>query len=376
MKKIGFIFFVILLVACVNKKSKTEKSKVVDTITDTVIQIEVFPELKNEEVFLKNKEPFGEIINLKGKHITGDTAIFRLKESAMLVKENRLILRNNYSTPTIRVFSLPELKQLSFAGKLGNGPDEFQSTSLVPTPDSLLLSYLYDNNRNRLYRITKKGDIVFCKYPFEKQIRQKRQFVPEREMANVAKNDFLFVTNSKTGKSIYRIFMQNDTAKQKEIFNLALNAKRKSPFAYIGAFAINAEKNRMVYGYKYFKMLKFMDLEAKKVRTINFEQSTFKENTIYKVNGLDQNITHYWKVSAQPNYVYFLYSGRTPAQVYRDGRKGVHYIYIEQFDWNGNPIKKYRLDRWGYIAVDEANGKIYLASTNDDDPFYEYQLAK
>ena len=47
----------------------------------------------------------------------------------------------------------------------------------------------------------------------------------------------------------------------------------------------------------------------------------------------------------------------------RDNKLKKKYIFVEQYDWNGNPIKRYKLDDWGYFCVDENNSKIYLVST-------------
>ena len=58
----------------------------------------------------------------------------------------------------------------------------------------------------------------------------------------------------------------------------------------------------------------------------------------------------------------------------RAAQKENYYIYVEQYDWNGIPIRKYKLDQWGYFTVDEKNEKLYLTSTNHDDPFFEYNL--
>ena len=115
-------------------------------------------------------------------------------------------------------------------------------------------------------------------------------------------------------------------------------------------------------------------METNEVRTLNFQQGDFNDGSLKMADGLDQNVTHYWGMCAQDNYVYCLYSGRTPVEVMRDFGKGKHYIYVEQFDWNGNPVKKYKLDHWGYFSVDEKNKRIIMMSTNDDDPFFFFQL--
>ncbi len=338
MKKAIFIIGSLLLFFACGKDKKEVKKEVSTDVPKEVVK--VFPQLEGGEFFLKNKNPFGEIIELNGKNITGDTVMFSLKETEMLIKDGYLIMKNLMATPTFRIFKLEDLKQVAAVGQKGQGPDDF----LFPTQEPFLA--------------TEKEQFSFA----------------EKQMTNIGKSDFIYVDNSKTGKSIFRTYKKGDSIVTEEIFNLALNPKRKSPFNYIGSFAVNTKKNRMVYGYKYFKMLKFMDLEGETVRTINFERDTFDEKSIYKVNGLDQNTTHYWKIAAGNEYVYLLYSGRTPSERVKEIRKGINFIYVEQYDWNGNPIKKYKLDEWGYFTVDEKNKKVILTSFNFDEPFLEYQL--
>jgi hypothetical protein len=196
----------------------------------------------------------------------------------------------------------------------------------------------------------------------------------DKAIVNIAPDDFLYVETSSTGKSIFRTSRIGDSIVTKDIYNLGLNPKRKSWTTYIGDFVVNPKQNRMAYAYKYFKIIKFMDLDAQTIRTINFEKVEFDESTNYVLDGLDKNVTHYWGACAGDDYVYFLYSGRTPYEVGREAGKKLHYIFVEQYDWNGNPIHKYKLDHWGYFTVDDKNKKIYLASTNDDDPFFVFQL--
>ncbi|WP_157908980.1 BF3164 family lipoprotein [Capnocytophaga sp. H4358] len=327
--------------------------------------------LEAGELFFKNKNPFGDDILLKGKQIVGDTAIFSVRESQLLIKNNYLIMKS-LTNPVFYIFNLPDLRLQKSLGKRGQAPDDFLLPTIISSVSNDWLCYLFENSQNKLYGLDEKGDIQIINKPFEEF--KKQELGATLQLANVSDDDFMYVTDSKTGKSIFRITQKGDSTNKKEVFNLGLNPTRKSPFAYIGDFAVNPQKNRMVYAYKYFKIIKFMDLEAQTVRTINFERDGFNEESPYKINGLDQNITHYWGVCAQDNYVYFLYSGRTPEDVWKESQKENYYIFVEQYDWNGNPICRYKLDQWGYFTIDEKNKKLYLASTNHDDPFFEFQL--
>ena len=367
-KSILLIVTIILCGSCTHK----QKPITVDTGSiDTVVTVLSFPELEAGEIFYKKQNPFGETVELTGKNITGDTVVFKPGECEMLIKDDRLIMKN--IRQPFRIFSLPNLTQQKGTGMYGNGPDEFLFPTLVPTSDTDKLCYLFEATNQKLYKLHEDGTIIYCPSVFNAQ-QKRNQFGEEMKLAHIEKNDFAFVANSPTGKSIYRTTQHGDSLSRREVFNLALNARCKSPFAYIGSFAVNPAKNRMAYAYKYFKIIKFMDLEAETVRTINFARDDFDDKTPYIIDGLDQNITHYWGACAQENYVYFLYSGRTPYEVVRAAQKENYYIYVEQYDWNGIPIRKYKLDQWGYFTVDEKNEKLYLTSTNHDDPFFEYNL--
>lgn len=364
-------FFVV--VGCQNKKTKSSLEDVV--VLDTIVQEVKLPELEAGEIFLKNKDLFGDILELKGEQILTDSFIFKPKESKIFLSKGHLIL-SNLPSPTetnhFHFFQYPEIRHLYSCGTHGNGADEFIYPFLVPTQDTTLSCYILEGTREKLYAMDKEGNITPQQFAFSSPMSGR--WSHKLDMVNLGANDFIYADNSKTGKSIFRSYEQNDSIVTTEVFSLQLNPKRKSPFTYVGDFGVNVKKNRMVYAYKYFKVLKFMDMEANTVRTLNFEQGDFNDGSLKLVDGLDQNVTHYWGMCAQDDYVYCLYSGRTPMEVFRDASKGNCYIYVEQFDWNGNPIRKYKLDHWGYFTVDEKGKRIILISTWDDDPFFSYRL--
>lgn len=364
-----FVFLLYCCIACKNNPTSSSLDGKMQDSTELQLKSEAFPELVAEEVFLKGKDPFKEIIELKGMHTIADTVVFKVGEAQAIIKENKMLLKTDHSLLTFR---LPDLIFEGFHGTWGIGPDELNHPLVVPAPkDPSLLSYLFESTQDKLYQIDKKGNISPDSFSFNKPDGFR---FSNKMLVNIAPGDFMYADDSPTGKSIFRASKDSGKINIREIFNLALNPKRKSPFSYIGDFVVNADKNRMAYAYKYFKMIKFMDLEAHAVRTINFEREEFNENTLYKIDGLDQNVTHYWGACAQDEYVYFLYSGRTPYDVVKDAGRRNYYIYVEQYDWNGNPVNKFKLDQWGYFTVDEPNKKIYLLSTNHDDPFFIYNL--
>ncbi len=360
----------ILLGFAACKQKQSEPSVVQNEEVQT--EEKLLSPLEAGEVFCKDKNPFGETIELTGENIETDSVIFKVSETRMLVRDNCLIVKNRYGEQPFMRFELPSMKLLGFSGRMGSGPDEFVSPTLCPSTDPDCLCYALELSNQKMYRYEKDGQLVYENIKLTEG-SPKNDF--SLEAAQIAPGDFMYVRNSKSGKSIFRSTQTGDSVSVREVFSLGLNPKRTSWTSYIGDFVANPKQNRMAYAYKYFKMIKFMDLEGETVRTINFEKEEFDESTTYKIDGLDQNVTHYWGACAGEEYVYFLYSGRTPVTVGREISKQQCYIFVEQYDWNGNPIHRYRLDRWGYFTVDEKNKQIYIASTSDDDPFFVFRLA-
>jgi hypothetical protein len=50
-------------------------------------------------------------------------------------------------------------------------------------------------------------------------------------------------------------------------------------------------------------------------------------------------------------------------------------MYVEKYDWNGNPVKKYKLnDFCVYTVLDEKTNRLVLSTYYYDDPLVVYQL--
>ena len=366
----NLILFIILLFICSCKPKKEQEMNV--EIPEETVEQKVLPPLESGNVSYKNKNPFGTIIEITGTQLIDDSVVWKVGETEMLVRNKQLVVKNNQQTPFMQ-FSLPNGQFLTFGnGRKGQGPDEFNFPHLVPTTDSTLLCYLFESTNQKLYQYLPTGEIIH--YPFDFEPGRRNAYYSDKQLVNIAPDDFIYTETSATGKSIFRTVRTSDSIATSEVFNLGLNPRRRSWANYVGDFIVNPKQNRMAYAYKYFKIIKFMDLEAQNVRTVNFEREEFDEGTNYVADGMDSNVTHYWGACAGEDYAYFLYSGRKPADVWRDNNNKQYYILVEQYDWNGNPVHTYKLDRWGYFSVDEKNKLIYLASTNDDDPIFVYTM--
>lgn len=357
--------------ACHSKSGQNSASTPAgDTLPETVETVRVFPKLIPGEVEL-NDDCFGDIIELQGLQKTTST-IFEVKETQMLVKDSLLIMANLNSGNMFLVFSLPDFRLVKSLGKMGRGPDEFQFPKLVPAEHNECLCYIYEQANNHLFALQK--DFSIKDLPFKLTGGQTKRMINDKQVISFSPNEFIYAESVKGGKAIFDFKVSNDSIRNEMIFNLSFSGSYKSWASYIGDFGANEKKQRAVYAYKYFKRLVFVDLKNNTSHTLIFNADNAKKSNDALAAMSPQNITHYWGMSAQKDHVYVLYSGRSPVDVTKEWSKKEYYIFVEKFDWNGNPVAKYRLNNWGYFCADEQNGKLYMASVNDADPFFEFNL--
>ncbi len=345
-----------------NKSQNPESAAPSDSFVLTSL-----PELQTGEVNL-TEDSLGKVIELAGEQIITNQ-IFKVRETEMLVKDSVLIMKSIFGENQFSVFRLPDFKLLKTFGKTGRGPDEFQYSHLVQSEDKNTLCFIYEMTNSKLYKVDRQLNLTPAEIRFEKP----EAMFDEKQLYSFGDKDFFYVGNSTNGKSIFRAQTLNDSLVTREVYNLSFSTKHRNWANYIGDFGANKAKGRLVYAYKYFKRLVFMDTTGTKIRILNFQSEEVQKKEVLAQLGPD-NVTHYWGMSCQPDYVYVLYSGRTPIEVTKQFKKEDFYIFVEQFDWNGNPIRKFKLDHWGYFCVDEKSNSLYIASVNDDEPVFRYKL--
>ena len=368
--KISFILVaVIITLSCNSGKKQTDPQP---TTQDSIqVKQSELPPLEAGVVEYKDDEAFGEVVELEGRQFVPDSFIFRPRNAKVVVKGKYLVMRVDVFSQDLHpfiIFDYPAMTYVTEVGKYGNGPDEFIFGDIIPTTDPNCLCYLMEITRDKLYKLTRKGEIVPYPYSF-KSSTSKENF--KEYIHNIGKDDFIYTDKSKSGRSIFRSYPEGDSIVCKELYDLNVDKKIKDPFLYAGDLAINGRKNRMVYAYKQYKKLKFMTIDASIVKELNYKTSKLDEQTLHTALGLDNSITHYCGITGGENFVYCVHSGRIPSDMDADWG----YIYIEQYDWNGNPIKKYKLkDFFGKIYVDEERRTILGINPNHDDPFIEFKL--
>jgi len=359
------VCIVCLIISCNTKKTdNTTISTVIDSIPE-VPDEPSFPSLIPGEVEIQD-EVFGEVIELTGTSHPVDQ-LFKVKETQLLAKEHMLIIKNRNEDYYFMAFSLPDFQPIKSFGRRGKGPGEFAGPSIIQTSQSEFLFSVYSIN-GRIYHINRSFELIDSKISLD----TKRQLYDHNKICAASADDYYYVGVAPVAKEIFK-YSARDSIPETSIKQLSVKGF-KGWASYTGYLGANFDKDRLVFAYKYFKKIVFTDLAGEVERTITFDtdSKTDKQSNVSILGP--SSVTYYWGLSAQEDYVYLLYSGRTPLVVTEELREGSGHIYVEQFDWNGNPIQKYRLDHWGYFCVDDIEENIYLASTTDENPIYSFKL--
>ncbi len=371
MHKIFFSLLLLawLLMACSGKKNAPTNPEAASTPSDTTALAQTvadslapLPPLETGEFTLDDEKVFGKDIELTGTNIVEpDTFIFKPTGPRMVLNDNLLIL-SSWTAP-FYVFTQPGFKYVKTIGRMGNGPDEFNSPVVFPSDDPQYVCYLTDQYLGKVYGVDKDLNMHFLKRLFDDG---GVSTYLDRETTCPSGRDTVTYQLKST---LYRASLSDSTPGHK-IHSLQMKSLGNMPF--IGALGTNAERNRMVFAYKYAKIVKFMDLEAKQVRILNFQKSGFDEGTMHKVDGLDANMTHYMQVLPTRDYVFLTYSGQVPYDVGKDKN---YFMWVEQYDWNGNPIRRFKIKDFSINAIVSRDAsRLILTAYYYDDPFVVYDL--
>lgn len=358
----------LFLLHCGNPNSNLANSNNENqSLTDAQNQITkpVLPPIEEGEIHVTD-DAFGTTINLTGTPLNTREII---KPEQLLVKGKYLVTNNRRNDSVFMIFELPDLRCIAAFGLQGRGPDEFVSPRIIETAEDSILFYIYERTNEKVYKVTINH--LFPEY-YLTLPKQNRSY-GDKQVVFFDNNTAYYSASTVTGKMIY-LFNKDSLPREKEIKDLAIKGLKGSWTTYIGDFGTNKNFGRIAYAYKYYKRLKIIDIQTMKERDIIFDAEELEKGQNDIATLAPTNITHFWGMSPNDEHFWMLYSGRTPVDVQRDNRNNNTYIFVEKYDWNGNPVKRYRLDDWGYFCVDEKNITIYLASTASIHSILKYNI--
>jgi hypothetical protein len=365
-----FLFILtVLLWNCGNPgRNVTNYSGNSKSVADTMSKMNkpILAPLEAGEIHVTD-DAFGTTINQIGEPLN-------IKENTkpvqLLVKDKYLVTNNQRNDSIFMIFELPDFKCIAAFGRSGRGPDEFGFPTIVETAEDSILFYIYEQTNEKVYKVT----INYLKPEYYLTLPKQNRSFGDKQIVFFDNNTAYYSSSAPKGKMIY-LFNKDSLPQEKKFKDLAISGIKGSWTTFIGDFGTNKDLGRIVYAYKYFKRLKIIDIHTMKEREIVFDAMELAKGQSDIATLEPTNITHYWGMSPNVGYFYMLYSGRTPVDVMRDNRNKKKYIFVEKYDWTGNPIKRYKLDDWGYFCVDEKRNTLYLASTASIYSLIKYHIS-
>lgn len=285
----------------------------------------------SEQTFLKSVEleefrkPTKELLNIR----------------SFFVQDSFLLINNSRVDSLFMVFDVSSLKCIYSWGRKGRGPGEYGVfTHLLKINSNRFQVADFSRFNIQTYKIPELGletekKIINDRY--EPQLKEIPQNIitPDGNLYfydNLIRNELLItkwengstpivITHFETFKSIY-----------------------KSPFSYMGCLGLNTNKNKLVYGYNYLRRFDIMNLTGNVLKSINITPAT--SGPIENGNRLDieNSVICYKKVRAFKDSFFLLYIGYSGTNILE--KKEPLTCYIEQFDWNGAPLKRYKINRF------------------------------
>ena len=273
--------------------------------------------------------------------------------------------------PLLQVVKLPSLEVVAELAKRGNGPAEVMDIRLINTQDSDKYCFVHDVNKNLLYAVDKN----FKFHPSYRNIAPKNTSgisVGSSGTIHLSKEKFLFPQRADDGMGIFQMDFSDMMAKG--IINLTCsdNLDRVWPTdwtCFTGKLYANLEKKRLVYVYNYYHRVLFSDFDGKNVKVIQFkEQDSFRSSGMWEHMNKHEDTYYYRSAFGSSDYAYL---------EFQDSSIEGGPVYIEQWTWDGEPVKRYVLEKEMYPysgCIDEKNSVMYLFDVLQDDFIYKVQM--
>lgn len=363
MKYIFFLLIFFLSSSCFEKKNYNEVS----------LNSEIFG--LPETDFLQIDKMKFPVIELKGKHQILEDEFVEMKGYAFLQKSDSFLIFMNANARKDHiclVYSLPDFKFHKKIFKYGYGPEEFSRIRVRFNDTSNKKGnrgYLYDLNYCNYYSIDKDFKLVktkeFTNFEFE--------FIEPYFLNDTT----IYYTNKaeQKGANIYRTSISSGYPGN-PLIDLQILPDVDFFYTYRIDYAINENKNRIMYGYYFFNEVRVHDLNGNLLRKVIGPDKNRHINSNDMDMWLDNmdRKNYYAKCFSTDDFFYIKYLHESTLGERTKGEYKNQTI-IRKFDWNGNPVCDFVLDKKNSSSefyVDESNKRIFILSSYEDDPLYIY----
>ena len=282
------------------------------------------------------------------------------------VWDDKLIFLERQTEYLLDVISLPGLDGYYTTGFRGRGPNELVNANWTFFEPSYGGLNLLDSDVFLKKAIITEDSVfrVVDTKEFKKNLGPMNGFV------RVAENRFFMLNQPTDPVDAELVILDNEkgeTEKTSPYPNLAHNSDVYDYEVYYKNGVSRPDGARVAYFYTYFKHFRIYDSNdgsLLKDVSVNIEpySKSFETET-------DSRLMAYKRPSATQNYIYAICSNRTV------GDTGSLTDELQVWDWDGNPVASYTLDkRVSLYDVSEKYGKLYATTGYVEDSIYVFDL--
>lgn len=348
---------ILLLAGCGHEKSRN--SQVVNLVQLGGVE---YPEIPKSNIIQLEKSDFpkGEIRSIE--RIPIDLEI-ELREVNILAKGNYLIVKHlewREGAYLLHVLSLPDYKTVAQLAPFGEGPDEFNDIRMIPTEETDKLCYVWNIRNNRIFSLS--TTLKLEEYDQLAEIPENK-IVPDNPLY-MGDGKMQVSLGSNDGMGIGLVSLNDTIVKGTVPF---LFAEGAGWFFYIGNLAHSFSRKREAFAFTFHDRIVFFDFDGNHVKMCRFGDKTLQ------TTSSPDNPLYYYSCFASDKYVY---------AVYRESKKDTdetNPLYLEQFDWDGNPVARYSLPKGRGLytgCATEDNSIIYMVDYYEDNFLHKIVLSK
>lgn len=346
-----------------------------------IIMILFIISCKNNESNLNRINEFPKKELLKGEAIK-EINLYSKGNVNLICIDSFLVIQKGEES-FFQIFSTKNYMLLSEFGKKGKGPNEFISPELLnqtsyDKENNSPMICVYDYTRRtftkiNIYNIIKnQTDQVFYNIPIPRYNQYFTCFFYRDDDLMIAtpESEWRFV--------IYKDSIQNfNHVPYTPSLDFSIGDELKT-IIYRSASYINKKDGIMASAPLLLGEIDFFSLEGQHLSSSIFSSREILKNDLENKDKIKGNNPKYFikDIRANNNYIYALNYDNYQNDFYETGNYSNQSILV--FDWKGNPVKKYILDKNHFIksfAVDWENNRFYGYSSDEmDNTIIVYQI--
>lgn len=346
-----------LSTGCIRKQS--DKAQVTSQVLFSGVN---YPEMTESCIVKLSKSDFttGKIRSIE--QIPLDM-IIENRELDIYIKGNFLLVKHlemREGAHLLHVVSLPDYKVVAKLAPFGEGPNEFADIRVINTEETDKLCYIRDCNKKQLSYLSNSLELKECG-----KLVEIPNFTGQKEGSLYLGNNHMLVNlDSGDGMGICVVNQKDSTIRGIIPFHFEEGAHG---YFYIGNLAYSFAKRRGAHAFIYHDRIAFFDFEGKNRKMVRFGDNHLRTLTS------PGNPIYYYSCFGSDKYVYAIF------RVSKTDADQTNPLYLEQFDWDGNPVARYLLPEgrglFSGCATDN-DSVIYLVDYYEDHFLHKVVLSK